>query len=141
MHKEGIKLNSVEKPLSHSADKICRRTLLCFKRILESKIFKQRRREASRFCRFFLTHRNEKTSPGNHSMFQNISSKERYFIDKKGGITFFRRCFCLTVPRYFIREQFGVSENSFYRKFSGIREKHLGFVEIFCLTGPKRKAL
>ena len=57
MHKKGISLNSVEKSLSHSADKIRRRTLLCFKRILVSKIFKQRRGEASRFCRkfFYLT--------------------------------------------------------------------------------------
>ena len=57
MHKKGISLNSVEKSLSHSADKIRRRTLLCFERILVSKIFKQRRGEASRFCRnfFYLT--------------------------------------------------------------------------------------
>ena len=57
MHKKGISLNSVEKSLSHSADKIRRRTFLCFERILVSKIFKQRRGEASRFCRkiFYLT--------------------------------------------------------------------------------------
>ena len=57
MHKKEISLNSVEKSLSHSADKIRRRTLLCFERILVSKIFKQRRGEASRFCRkiFYLT--------------------------------------------------------------------------------------
>ena len=35
-------LNCVENFLSHSADKIRRRTLLCFERILVSKIFKQR---------------------------------------------------------------------------------------------------
>ena len=57
MHKKGISLNSVEKSLSHSADKIGRRTLLCFERILVSKIFKRRRGEASRFSRkfFYLT--------------------------------------------------------------------------------------
>ena len=54
MHKKGISLNSVEKSLSHSADKIRRITLLCFERILVSKIFKQRRGEASRFCRNFF---------------------------------------------------------------------------------------
>ena len=74
-------------------------------------------------------------------MFQKISGREKYFMDKKGGvITIFRRSFCLTVPK-FIGEHFGVSENLFYRKFSCIRAGHLGFVEIFCLTGPKRKAL
>ena len=57
MHKKGISLNSVEKSLSHSADKIRGRTLLGFQRILVSKSFKQRRGEASRFCRkiFYLT--------------------------------------------------------------------------------------
>ena len=57
MHKKGISLNSVEKSLSHSADKIRRRTFLCFESILVSKSFKQRRGKASRFCRnfFYLT--------------------------------------------------------------------------------------
>ena len=41
-HKKRISLNGVEKFLSHSADKI-QRTLLCFERILVSKILKQRR--------------------------------------------------------------------------------------------------
>ena len=121
MHKKGISLNPVGKFLSHSADKIRRRTLLCFERILVSKLFKQRRGEASRFCRFFLSHRTEKTSPGNHSVFQKISGREKYFMDKRGGITIFRRNFCLTVPKYFIGEHFRISENFFYRKFSCIR--------------------
>ena len=69
----------------------------------------------------FLSHRTEKTSPGNHSVFQKISGTENYFMDKRGGgITIFRRSFCLTVPRYFIGEHFGVSEKFFYRKFSCI---------------------
>ena len=54
MHKKGISLNSVEKFLSHSADKIRRRTLLCFQKILVSKSFKQRRGEASLYCRNFF---------------------------------------------------------------------------------------
>ena len=57
MHKKVISLNSVEKSLSHNADKIRGRTLLGFQRTLVSKSFKQRRGEASRFCRkiFYLT--------------------------------------------------------------------------------------
>ena len=47
-------MNSAEKFLSHSADKSRRRTLLCFERILVSKLFKQRRGEASRFCQKFF---------------------------------------------------------------------------------------
>ena len=56
MHRKGISLTSVEKSLSHSADKI-HRTLLCFERIQVSKSFKQRRGEASRFGlkNFYLT--------------------------------------------------------------------------------------
>ena len=54
MHKKGISLNSVEKSLSHSTDKIRRRTLLCFERTLVSKSFKQKRGEAPRFCRNFF---------------------------------------------------------------------------------------
>ena len=71
---------------------------------------------ASRFCRNFLSHRTEKTAPGNHSVFQKISGREKYFMDKRGGggITIFRRSFCLTVTKYFIGEHFGVSQkNSF----------------------------
>ena len=71
---------------------------------------------------FFLSHRTEKTSPGNHSVFQKISGREKYFMDKRGGggITIFRRSFCHTVPEYFIGEHFGVSEKFFYGKFSCI---------------------
>ena len=144
MHKNGISLNSVEKFLFHRADKIRRRTLLCFERILVSKIFKQRRGEASRFCRkLFLPHRTEQTAPGDHYVFQKISGREKIFMDKMGGgITIFRRkSFCLTVPKYFIGEYFGVSENFFYRKFSCIGGGYHGFVKIFCLTGLKRKVL
>ena len=70
---------------------------------------------------FYLTGP-KKTSPGNHSVFQKISGREKYFMDKRGGggITIFRRSSCLTVPKYFIGEHFGVSEKFFYRKFSCI---------------------
>ena len=64
-------------------------------------------------------------------------------MDKRGGsITIFHRSFCLTVPKYFIGEHFGVSEKFFYRKFSciGGGGNH-GFVGTFCLTRSKRKAL
>ena len=42
-HKKGLSLNSVEKFLSHSADKNLSRTLLCFDRVLVSKTFMHRR--------------------------------------------------------------------------------------------------
>ena len=70
--------------------------------------------------KIFLSHRTEKTSPGNHSVFQKNSGRENILWLREGGITIFRRSFCLTVPKYFIGEHFGVSEKFFYRKFSSI---------------------
>ena len=55
-------------------------------------------------------------------------------MEKRGYYDFSFKIFCHTVPKYFIGEHF-------YRKFSCIGGGHQGFVEVFCLTGPKRKAL
>ena len=56
-------------------------------------------------------------------------------MDKRGGggryHDFPSKSFCLTVPKYFIGEHFGVPENFFNRKFSCIGGGHHGFVEIF----------
>ena len=70
----------------------------------------------------FLSHRTEKTSPGNYSVFQKISGREQIFMDKKGGRyhDFPSKSFYLTVPKYFIGEHFGVSGRIFHRKFSCI---------------------
>ena len=120
MHKKGIKLNSVEKILSHSADKIRRRTLLCFERIRNFSS-KGGGGSSTLLSKFFLSHRTKKTSPGNHSVFQKFSGREKYYMDRKGGYHDFpSKIFCLTVPKYFIGEHFGVSEKFFYRKFSCI---------------------
>ena len=133
MHKKGISLNSVEKFLSHSADKIRRRTLLCFEKILVSKSFKQRRGEASRFCRkFFHLTGPKKLRQGTILCFRKFLVGKNILWIREGGITIFRRSFCLTVTKYFIGEHFGVSEKFFYRKFSCIGGGgHHSFVEIF----------
>ena len=60
MHKKGISLNSVEKSLSHSADKSCGRTLLGFQRILVSKIFRQRRGKLHGFVKCFFISQDRK---------------------------------------------------------------------------------
>ena len=66
MRKKGISLNSVEKFLSHCADKIRRITLLkVFRKNCGIEIFQAKEGEASRFS----SHRTEKTSPGNHFVF------------------------------------------------------------------------
>ena len=142
MHKKGISLNSVEKSLSHSADKIRRRTLLRFERILVSKIFKQMRGEASHFCRkSFSSRRSKKTSPGNHSVFQKISGRENILWIGGRGITIFSRSFCLTVPKYFIREHFGVSEKFFYQKFSCIGGGASRFYRNFFVSQDRNEKL
>ena len=76
-----------------------RRTLLCFERILVSKSFKQRMGSFTVLSKLFLSHRTEKTSPGNHSVLQKNCGREKYFMDKKGGITIFRRKFMVSQCR------------------------------------------
>ena len=123
MHK-GISLNSFEKSLSHSAHKIRRRTLLCFERIRVSKIFKQRRGEASQFCRnFFYLTGPKKLHQGTILCFRRflVGKNILWIRGERGGYHDFpSKSFCLTVPIYFIGEHFGVSEKFFYRKFSCI---------------------
>ena len=96
--KMGISLNSVEKISCHSADKFRKRTLLCFGKILESKNFQQKRGKLQDFVGSF------------------------FYIWMRGGlITIFRpENFCLTVPKYFIGEQFFVSKNFSFQNFSCI---------------------
>ena len=113
MHKKGISLNSVGKILSHSADKIRRRTLLCFERLLVSKIFKQRRGKLHGFVKIFLSHRTEKTSSGNHSVFQKISGREKNLRIRGGGSRFSVENFLY----HWIETKNFVKEPLFSRKF------------------------
>ena len=90
MNKKGISLNSVEKFLSHSADKIHRKTLLCFEKILVSKIFKQRRGEASRFCQriFFISQDRKNFAREPFCVLENFW-RQKYFMGKRGGVSRF----------------------------------------------------
>ena len=122
MHKKGISLNSVDKFLSHSADKI-RRTLLCFERILVSKNFKQRRAEASRFCRkFFYLTGPKKTSPGNHSVLffrKFLVSKQFLWIRGGGEVSRFSvEKFLSHCTKTFPWRTLWCFRKFFYRKFS-----------------------
>ena len=167
MHKRGISLNSVEKFLSHSADKIRRRTFLCFERFLVSKFFEQRRgEEASRFCqKNFLSHRTEKTSTGNHSVFQKTSGIEknlwirgdisRFSVDifMPHSAEKFRKAILLFLRKYLVSKSFmdenggggGVSRFSVENFLSHSVEKfrghpfnvseNLGYRKILCIIG------
>ena len=135
MHQRGGRVSrfSVENFLSHKADKNRRRTLLCFERILVSKIFKQRRGEASRFCRkFFYLTGPKKLRQGTILCFRKFLVGKK-FTDKKrvgGGRyhDFPSKSFCLTVPKYFIGDHFGVSEKLFLSKIF----KHRRVASRFC---------
>ena len=132
MHKKGISLNSVEKFLSHSADKI-RRTLLCFERILVSKIFEAK--EGGSFTvlsKIFLSHRTEKTSP--------FSFSEKFWYGKKTlWISRFPvEIFVSNSAKKFRGHPFNFSENLGYRKiFMHNGDYHVFPSKIFGLTVPK----
>ena len=118
MHKKGISLNSVEKSLSHSADKIRRRTLLCFERILVSIIFKQRRGKLHGFVEVFFYLTGPKKLRQGTILFQKISGSEKYFMDERGGITFFRRKFFASLYRNISLENtLAFQKNSFIENF------------------------
>ena len=52
-------------------------------------------------------------------MYQKISGIEKFSASERGGMyhDFPSKSFCLTAPKYFIGEHFGVSEKKFCRKF------------------------
>ena len=113
MHEKGISQTSEEKSLSHSADKIRRRTLLCFERILVSMSFKQRRGEASQFCRkFFYLTGPRKFRQGTILCFRKfLVGKNILWIRGGWGVyqDFPSKFFCLTVSKNFAGEPFSVS--------------------------------
>ena len=65
------------------------------------------------------------------------------FMDKKGEgeyQDFPSKIFCLTIPKNFVGEPFGVSENFWYRKnicFRGLCHDFRFSEDFFCLTVPK----
>ena len=117
MHKKGLSLNSVEKSLSHSADKNLRKTHL-FQKYLVSKSFKQKRGEASRFCRKFFISHYRKISLGNISVYQKISGSEKFYASERGeGIKFLRRKLFVTQSR-----KISLGNTSVYQKISCIEK-------------------
>ena len=59
---------------------------------------------------------------GNTSVYQKILGSEKFYASERGGVwSFFVENFCHTVPKNFVREHFGVSENFVHRKILCIR--------------------
>ena len=72
--------------------------------------------------KIFLSHRTEKTSPGNHSVFQKISGREKYFMDKRGGgvSRFSVEVFVSLYRNISLENALVFHKKFFYRKFSCI---------------------
>ena len=63
---------------------------------------------------------------GNTSVFQKISGIEKFYASERGrGVSRSpSKTFCHTVPKNFVGEHFGVSENFVYRKILCIRSRY-----------------
>ena len=97
----------------------------------------------------FLFHRTEKTSPGNHSVFQKTSGREKLFMDKRGRWVYhdFPSKFLSHCTEIFHWRTIWCFRKTLLSKFfiHGRRGGGGGcesrFFQNFWLTGPKRKAL
>ena len=72
----------------------------------------------------FFVSQYRKNSLVNTSVYQKISGSEKFYASERGGgggIKFLRRKLFVTVPKNFVREHFGVSENFVHRKILCIR--------------------
>ena len=131
--------------MSHCTDKIVEEPFCASKVFWYRKFSSQGGGTFQGFVKFFLSHRTEKLLQGTILCYRIFLVGEHIlWVKKRGGgyHEFPRKSFCLPVQIYFIGEQFGVSEkNPLPKKCLIRRGVHHGFVEIFCLTGPKRKSL
>ena len=120
-----------------------RRTLLCFKRILVSKIFKQRRGKASRFCRkFFYLTGPKKLRQRTILCFRTFLVGKNFLWIRGGDVSRFSvEKFLSHCTKIFHWRTLWCFRKFSYRKFSCIGEGASRFCRNFCLTGPKRKVL
>ena len=95
----------------------------------------------SRFSvEIFMSHSAEKFRKGILLFFRKFLVSESFMGEKRGCHVLPSKIFGLTVPKNFVGEDFGVSENLGYRKFLCIRERggvSRFSVENFCHTVPK----
>ena len=112
----------VQNFLPHSTEKFRWGTLRCIRKFRVVKNFMhQRGGGVSRFSvEFFLSHSAENFRRGESFSVSLISGIEKVWIRGGEYQDFPSKIFCLTVPKCFIGEHFGVSEKFLYRKFSCI---------------------
>ena len=105
--------------------KISLGTLRCIRKFRVSKNFMHQRGGIITFLRgkLFVT-QYVKFLLGNTSVYQKISGIEKFYASEGRGEGISRspsKTFCHTVPKNFVVEHFGVSENFVYRKILCIR--------------------
>ena len=108
----------VEIDLSHSAEKICRGTLLCFTDFLASKKFLEERGRggvSGVSVEMFLSHFAEKFRRGTHLCF-NLFGYREFFCFRGLCHGFLSKTFCLTMTKKIVGEPFFVSQPFWLQK-------------------------
>ena len=144
MPRSGISRSSMENLWSHSTEKFCWRTLLCFTKFLVSKKLMDKRGEEggsfSIFVHNFFSLTVPKTFVGEPYSVSLISVMEKFYAYEGNFLIFYRNFLCLTVPKNVIGEPFHVSQKFWYRKVLWIRAEGGSitiFRQKFCLTVPR----
>ena len=101
-----------------NAEKVRRETILCSRKILVSKIVRDKRRgKYHNFPSNFFCLTVPKIFVGESFSVSFISAIKKFWIGGEREYRDFRRFFCLTVTKIFIGGHFGVSEKFFIEKF------------------------
>ena len=108
----GVYHDFLSKSLSHSTEKFCRGTLLCFRKFRLTEILWIREEGVYHdFLSKFLSHTTEKIRGANLLCFGKFLVPKNFMDKRRGGcITLFCQRFCLTKPKVFVGEAFCVSE-------------------------------
>ena len=151
--REEVSHFSVENVLLNSTKKFRWRTLRCIGNIRVSENFMHQRGRGITFLRrkLFVT-QSRKISLGNTSVYREILGIEKFRASEREGYHISpSKTFCHTVPKNFVVEHFGVSENFGFRNILCIRERererererdrergeyHVSPSKFFCLTVP-----
>ena len=134
--REGIAQFFVKNFLSHTAEKIRRGTLRCFRKFLVSKNFIHKKGISRLSVGNFLSHNTKKF----HRRTQLFSENFWYrrILCKSGGITILSKTFWLTIPRKFHRRTQLFSENFWYRRILCISGGITILSKTFWLTVPRK---
>ena len=111
--------------LSHSTDKLSRRTLLCFRKILLSKTFMDKKGEGSIaiFVKSLLSHSTDIIRRGTLLCFTKLLVSKSFFCIRGEYHDLQSKTCCLTLPKNLVGEAFYVLEKLWYRNFLWIKSE------------------